>query len=63
MALGKSCSDECLLETVGLDTLEGVEHHEESQFASLAFSVLPVLVAVLWQNIAHAVGFLFQLLI
>ena len=25
--------------------------------------VLPVLVTVLWQNIAHAVGFLFQLLI
>ena len=32
MALGKSCSDECLLETVGLDTLEGVEH-----LASLVF--------------------------
>ena len=58
MALGKSCSDECLLETVGLDTLEGVEH-----LASLVLSVLPVLVTVLWQNIAHAVGFLFQLLI
>ena len=44
------------MEMAGLDTLEVVEYQEE------AFSS-PVQVTVFRQNIAHAVRFLFQLLI